>query len=202
MCFYWTPSIYMLMFLRIYPSHWTEFMKAGLKGTIYCFPGSTLACFLCFSPTSILFTAVTIWLISLWGIIFAFLLICLTCISVDTRGESKSIYILKSAALKRKLGLSVSEKQLGRKENKKFTGKRIPPIAACFRAIYSMKCPITVDMLANWSRFRCILNSKQSRKSGICQMANDPVMGVTVIMIIFVPQVYQNLMFSIFFVRW
>lgn len=127
MCIYWTPSIYIFIFLCIYPSYWTEFMKAELKGTICRFPGSTLVCFLFFSPTSFLFTAVTVWLISLWGIIFAFLLICLTRISVDTRGECKSIYILKSAALKRKLGLSVSEKQFGRKENKKFWGKKSLP---------------------------------------------------------------------------
>lgn len=63
-------------------------------------------------------------------------MICLTRISVDTRGESKSIYILKSAALKRKLGLSVSEKQFGRKENKKFRGKKIPPVAVRFLLSY------------------------------------------------------------------
>ena len=136
MCIYWTPSIYILIFLRIYPSHWTEFMKAEPKRTICCFPGSTLVCFLFFSPTNFLFTAVIVWLISLWGISFAVLLICLTRISVDTRGESKSIYILKSAALKRKLGLSVSEKQFARKENKKFRGKKIHPVAVCFLLSY------------------------------------------------------------------
>lgn len=67
-------------------------MKAGLKGTIPYFPASIMFVFF-FPPTSFLFTAMNVLLISVWGIIFAFLLICLSCISVDTRGESESIYL-------------------------------------------------------------------------------------------------------------
>ena len=78
-------------------THQTEFTEAGLIGEDSLYLCLSHVYFLSFSPTSFLFTAMNVMLISLLGISFAFLLICLSCISVDTRRESESIYFSSGA---------------------------------------------------------------------------------------------------------
>lgn len=134
MYIYWTPSIYILIF----PMHLSILLnqfEGRTEGDNLSFPRLNSCLFLFFSPTSFLFIAVTVWLISLWGIIFAFLLICLTRISVGPRGESKSIYLLKSTSAL-KIQVWCEWETIWKKGKIRSFGEKIPPIAAHFLLCY------------------------------------------------------------------